>query len=55
MVSLSCLASNMWWAPAKALMESKTLEVAAVTEERATTAASSWDGLMMDWMERLET
>ena len=31
-------------------MLSKTLEVAAVTEERATMAASSWDGLMvMGW------
>lgn len=29
-------------------MLSKTLDVAAVTDERATTAASSWDGLMAE-------
>jgi len=44
--SLSRRAKKMSLGSAKAFMLSKTLDVAAVTDERATTAASSWDGLM---------
>ena len=44
--SLSCRGTNMCLGSPRAFMLSKTLEVAWVTEESATTAASSWDGLM---------
>lgn len=44
--SLSCRGKNTFFASTSAFMLSNTLDVAAVTDERATTAASSWDGLM---------